>query len=114
MDKTLAEGRKKALESGRAVHNNMLESSVATNVPEVMRLIKIGYTRAEEKEHLPIKALTTMESNGFDTGKRCYAGHRIGSNFQQKHYGRLQHGIPSIYPSATIICPDIRRDFFLK
>ena len=84
MEKNYVEGRKKALEFGRTIHNNMLESVAATNALEVMRLMEVGYTREEAQEHLRIEALTTMENNGFGTSKRCYASHQIGGDLQRK------------------------------
>ncbi|MBR1398732.1 MAG: hypothetical protein IJ564_00960 [Alphaproteobacteria bacterium] len=78
------EGRKKALEFGRAIHNNMLESVAATNALEIMRLVKVGYTREEAQERLRIEALTTMENNGYGTSKRCYTSAQHSGDLQRK------------------------------
>ena len=84
MGKNYSEGRKKALEFGRAIHENMLESAAATRELEVMRLMEVGYTREEAQEHLRIEAMETLERNGYGTSKRCYASHQIGGDLQRK------------------------------
>ncbi len=84
MKNNYSEGRKKALEFGKSIHQSMLEAVAATRELEVMRLVNVGYTRAEAEEHIRIEALATMESNGFGTSKRCYASHQIGGDLQRK------------------------------
>lgn len=84
MEKNYAEGRKKALEFGKSIHQSMLEAVAATRELEVMRLMNVGYTRAEAEEHIRIEALATMESNGFGTSKRCYTSAQHSGDLQRK------------------------------
>ena len=84
MEKNYVEGRKKALEFAKNIHNNMLESVVATRELEVMRLMNVGYTREEAQERLRIEAMETLERNGYGTSKRCYTRAQHSGDLQRK------------------------------
>lgn len=84
MEKNFLEGRKKALELGARIHNEMLKSARAAKRDEIERLTEKGYTKKEAEEQLALEARDLREEQGYGISHRAYSINQRSADKRRK------------------------------